>query len=349
MHFILIFFISGFNNYVNFINNFKSYYSFENDFLFSGMLLILYFVIEILLNLVRNKFFNATIENIVKNIEKNKLETVIESLELEGKSHRIWGPAYSMAYKEIICILKKLQKIKLDETLKAKARTETITNSSHDIKTPLTSVLNYIDILQNEKISQMEREKFTQNLKERSEVLSKLISNLSYSIDLSQEVVELNLEDLNIEEVIDETIVAFKGKLDEKALSIQKINNYGEGSLKLDRIMTNRIFQNVLDNIIKYGERNTTINIILSKFSDNESGDRYLEIHIKNISKERINLKGEELLERFKRGDEARSTQGSGLGLNIVKSIMELQGGKVEINIEDLLFSLKLYFKSELK
>ena len=132
-------------------------------------------------------------------------------------------------------------------------------------------------------------------------------------------------------------------------MSIQKINNYGEGSLKLDRIMTNRIFQNVLDNIIKYGERNTTINIILSKFSDNESGDRYLEIHIKNISKERINLKGEELLERFKRGDEARSTQGSGLGLNIVKSIMELQGGKVEINIEDLLFSLKLYFKSELK
>lgn len=60
-------------------------------------------------------------------------------------------------------------------------------------------------------------------------------------------------------------------------------------------------------------------------------------------------MKGEELLERFKRGDEARSTQGSGLGLNIVKSIMELQGGKVEINIEDLLFSLKLYFKSELK
>lgn len=306
--------------------------------------MILYFVIEILLNLVRNKFFNVTIENIVRDIENNKIETVIENLELEGKSHRIWGPAYSMAYKEIICVLKKLQKIKLDETLKAKERTETITNSSHDIKTPLTSILNYIDILQNEEISQIEREKFTQNLKERSEVLNKLISNLSYSIDLSQELVELNLEDSNIEEVIDEVITTFKEELGEKAFTIDKINNYGDISLKLDRIMTNRIFQNVLDNIMKYGEENTPINIIFSQFRDNESGQEYLEINIKNISKERITLKGEELLERFKRGDESRTTQGSGLGLNIVKSIMELQGGKVEINIENLLFSIKLYF-----
>lgn len=306
--------------------------------------MILYFVIEILLNLVRNKFFNITIENIVRDIENNKIETVIENLELEGKSHRIWGTAYSMAYKEIICVLKKLQKIKLDETLKAKERTETITNSSHDIKTPLTSILNYIDILQNEEISQIEREKFTRNLKERSEVLNKLISNLSYSIDLSQELVELNLEDSNIEEVIDEVITTFKEELEEKAFSIDKINNYGDVSLKLDRIMTNRVFQNILDNIMKYGEKNTTINIILSEFRDNESGEEYLEVNIKNISKERIILKGEEVLERFKRGDEARSTQGSGLGLNIVKSIMELQGGKVEVNIEDLLFSIKLYF-----
>lgn len=306
--------------------------------------MILYFVIEILLNLVRNKFFNVTIENIVRDIENNKIETVIENLVLEGKSHRIWGPAYSMAYKEIICILKKLQKIKLDETLKAKERTEIITNSSHDIKTPLTSILNYIDILQNEEISQIEREKFTRNLKERSEALNKLISNLSYSIDLSQELVELNLEDSNIEEVIDEAITTFKEELGKKTFSIDKINNYGDVSLKLDRIMANRVFQNILDNIMKYGEENTTINIILSEFRDNGSGEEYLEVNIKNISKERITLKGEELLERFKRGDEARTTQGSGLGLNIVKSIMELQGGKVEINIEDLLFSIKLYF-----
>ena len=207
----------------------------------------------------------------------------------------------------------------IDNAVKSeRMKGELITNVSHDLKTPLTSIINYVDLLSKDNISDEDREKYIGVLKEKSQRLKILIEDLFEASKAASGAIELDIVEL-----------------DPVALSnLQIIKNIPEEKLLIlaDGKKTFRVFQNLLSNIIKYSMKGSRVYI------DVEQDEDYVDLIFKNISESQLNVEAEELMERFKRGDVSRTTEGSGLGLSIAKSLVELQGGEFEIEIDGDLF-----------
>lgn len=342
--FIILLYLEWLNAYIDKIKNPWRGSGSEDGLLIATFLLFICLFISLILNLLRNKFFEMTMETMSKEIKNGKIKEVIDNLSLEGRSYRIWGQGYAVAYKEVIEILERLNEIKCKEELAIKGRTEFITNSSHDIKTPLTSIINYIDILKNKEITEEERVKFTRDLKKRISILNDLICDLDYSNELSNENVKVSYENINIEELLEEVIKSLEEQLSKRGLSIKRNISIKNINIKLDKKATLRVFQNIIENILKYGKEHSEVSIDIYDVTKKNKGEKYIAIKITNISKEEIKLSGTELMKRFKRGEEARTIDGSGLGLDISKSLMKLQNGELTIDINNDLFSANLLF-----
>lgn len=229
----------------------------------------------------------------------------------------------------------------VEEAVKSeRMKGELITNVSHDLKTPLTSIINYIDFLDKENISEDEKKKYISILKERSNRLKILIEDLFEVSKASSGNVELNMENIDLIALIRQTLGEFEEKIEKSTLSFIKeipdrVIIYADGK------KTFRVFQNIISNILKYSMDNSRVYI-----SVNEE-EELISIVFRNISKYQINMNEEEILERFKRGDSSRTTEGSGLGLAIAKSLIELQGGKFELVIDGDLFKVKIMIRKE--
>lgn len=230
----------------------------------------------------------------------------------------------------------------VDEEVKSqRMKAELITNVSHDLKTPLTAITTYIDLLKEEGITQKQRQEYIGVLERKSLRLKTLIEDLFEVSKANSRNVTVNLVDVDIAHLMRQVYLEYEDKIEEANLDFRFRMSGERIILKLDSQKTYRIFENLYSNIMKYAMTGSRVYIDLEK-SDGEA-----VIGLRNMSAEELHIAPEELTERFVRGDSSRNTEGSGLGLAIAKSFTEIQGGKMEIIVDGDLFKIILSWKCE--
>ena len=225
-----------------------------------------------------------------------------------------------------------------DKMRSERFKTELITNVSHDIKTPLTSIVNYVDLIKKEECENPKIAEYIEVLDRQSKRLKKLIEDLVEASKAQTGNISVELERCNIAVLIIQAVGEFSERLEAKNLQVVQSVKNDEAYVMADGRRLWRVFDNLLTNICKYAMSGTRVYVDLNC----ENGKAI--ITFKNISEMPINVSGEELIERFVRGDRSRNTEGSGLGLSIAKSLTELQNGSFEINTDGDLFKAKLTF-----
>ena len=227
----------------------------------------------------------------------------------------------------------------IQEKLKSeRLKTELITNVSHDIKTPITSIINYVDLLKKEKMPNEQAEEYLNILDNKSQRLKRLTEDLVEASKASSGNIKLNIEKLNVNELLKQVSGEFEDKFKsrnlEEVMSLPEKNVY----INADSRYMYRILENMYSNISKYAMDNTRVYI------DVIPNNNRITIQMKNISKEKLNISTEELMQRFVRGDSARNTEGSGLGLSIATSLTTLQGGTFNIYLDGDLYKVIIEF-----
>jgi len=217
-------------------------------------------------------------------------------------------------------------------------KTDLITNVSHDIKTPLTSIINYVDLLKRLKIEEEPAKGYIDILDGKAHRLKQLTDDLVEASKISSGNIELNREKLNLAELLKQSIGEFSERLEEKGLQIIFEQGDKPAYIYADSRRMWRVAENLFNNICKYALDGTRVYI------DIELENGRIEASVKNISKQQMNIRPDELTERFIRGDSSRSTEGSGLGLSIAKSLVQVQGGSFEIMLDGDLFKIVIGF-----
>ncbi len=227
----------------------------------------------------------------------------------------------------------------LSEQIKSeKLKADLITNVSHDIKTPLTSIINYVELLKREEISDPKIQGYIAVLEEKSFRLKQLTEDLVEASKISSGNIEITLTEIDFKELINQTEGEFIDKFEDKNLELN--TNLPEESVRIiaDGMRIWRVIENLYNNVAKYALPNTRV------YVDLEVNEGMAELSIKNISAQALNIDADELTERFIRGDLSRSTEGSGLGLSIARSLTTLQGGTFNIYLDGDLFKVTVGF-----
>jgi len=217
-------------------------------------------------------------------------------------------------------------------------KTELITNVSHDIKTPLTSIINYTDLLKKENIETEPVKGYIEVLDRQSERLKKLINDLLEASKASSGNIKMEIAEVDAGLMLEQVYGEYQDKFEKAGLTGIVTKPSETVHIKADVNHLFRVFDNILSNVVKYAQPDTRVYIDLIKNAGK------VTIAFKNISKEKLNITGEELMERFVRGDRARNTEGSGLGLSIAKSLTNLMGGELEIMVDGDLFKVEVRF-----
>ena len=293
-----------------------------------GILLLIAFWLWTFYKIREYQNQEETIKKALQDIYEGKTDIHISETELKGMLKHIAQYINDIAggFKNAI-----------EENLKSeRLKTELITNVSHDIKTPLTSIINYVDLLKKEDIKDKKVKEYIEILDKKSQRLKKLTEDLVEASKVSSGNVQLNIEEINIKELFNQTIGEFKDRFEEKKLKIEMQVPENDVKIKADSRYMYRIIENLFSNISKYALENSRVYI------DIKDEKKQIKISIKNISKEKLNISSDELMQRFVRGDKSRYTEGSGLGLSIAQSLTNLQKGKFEIKIDGDLFKVEM-------
>ena len=230
----------------------------------------------------------------------------------------------------------------IDSQLRSeRMKSELITNVSHDLKTPLTSIINYVELIKKEEnISPDYLKDYVNVLDSKSKRLKVLIEDLFEASKASSGNIELNMEKIDFTQLLRQAIGELEEKLSETNLNL-KINVPEEKVyIKADGRRMYRVLENLLSNISKYSMPHTRVYIDITK------ADNKVRLTMKNISSYELNFDPDEIMERFKRADESRNTEGSGLGLAIARDLVNLQGGSFNIDIDGDLFKSTVEFNS---
>ncbi len=229
--------------------------------------------------------------------------------------------------------------VAVEKQLKSeRMKTELITNVSHDIKTPLTSIVNYATLLGNEESDNERIKEYSEVLLRQSERMKRLIEDLVEASKASTGNLEVELTPCNVEVFLTQMDGEYIEKLEKARLELVITKPEKEVRIQADGRRMWRIFDNLMNNICKYAKEDTRVYVDLV-----EEGNHAV-ISFKNISRARLNISADELMERFVRGDESRTTEGNGLGLSIAKSLAELQNGSLDIEVDGDLFKVVLAF-----
>lgn len=224
-----------------------------------------------------------------------------------------------------------------DAVKSERLKTELITNVSHDLKTPLTSIINYSDLLSKDDNTEDEVKEYSKIINEKSNKLKVLIEDLFEVSKATSNNIELDRQELDFNSLVQQSIGEWEDKISEKNLEI--ISNLPEDKvmLNIDGQKFSRVLDNLFSNISKYALENSRVYVDLSE----EGG---VKLTIKNISKYPLNISAEELMERFTRGEKSRTTSGSGLGLSIASSFVRAHGASFDIDIDGDLFKVTIEF-----
>lgn len=225
-----------------------------------------------------------------------------------------------------------------EEVKSQKMKTELISNVSHDLKTPLTSIITYIDLLKDESIENNQRKEYINTIERNSLRLKNLIEDLFEVSKVNSGNIQLQVTDVDIISLLQQVQFECSDKLKESSLEIKTQYNVEKAIYPLDSSKTYRIFENLMINISKHAMSNTRVYIQV------EESEKQVTITFKNISASEITFDASEIVERFIQGDKSRTNGGSGLGLAIAKSFTEIQGGTFHIDIDGDLFKATVSF-----
>lgn len=227
----------------------------------------------------------------------------------------------------------------VDEEVKSQnMRTELITNVSHDLKTPLTAIITYVNLLKEDNLTKEQQMEYIDTLDRKSLRLKQLIEDLFEVSKINSNNITLNPVEVDLAELIKQVQLELSDRFEESGIDVRAQYPEEKVILMLDSQKTYRIFENLFVNVIKYAMPGTRAYLTV------QLEEASVEITLKNISATELNLTPEEISERFIRGDKARNTEGSGLGLAIVKSFVEIQGGVFQIIMDGDLFKVSIRF-----
>ena len=222
---------------------------------------------------------------------------------------------------------------------KERMQTELITNVSHDLKTPLTSIINYVDLMKRENPTDPKIQEYLRILDEKSQRLKVLTEDVVEASKASTGNITLEMTELNFVELINQVIGEFEEKFEERNLKMVVHFDEEEAIICADGRRLWRVLENVFGNVSKYAMENTRVYVDVKVDRPN------VQLSLKNISAQPLNISAEELTERFIRGDVSRNTEGSGLGLSIAKDLVQLQGGEFKLYLDGDLFKVTIEFK----
>ena len=217
-------------------------------------------------------------------------------------------------------------------------KTELISNVSHDIKTPLTSIISYVELLKEQPEGEPANREYLETLERQSVKLKKLLEDLIEASKASTGNLKAELEPCNVNTVLHQVIGEYQEKLSASDLDLRISVPEEPISIMADSKHLQRVLDNLLTNVSKYAQPGTRVYVNLSAGTDEAA------IEIKNTSKESLNMTSDELLERFARGDSSRGSEGNGLGLSIAQSLVELMNGKLKLVVDGDLFKVILLF-----
>ncbi len=224
-------------------------------------------------------------------------------------------------------------------TSSERMKTELITNVSHDIKTPLTSIISYVGLLKTTDIQDPKAQEYIDVLERKSKRLAQLMADLVEASKVTSGNVTVEMEPLNLGELVKQAGGEFESRLEERGITLMCHLPEQPVMVMADGRHLWRVLDNLFGNTVKYALDGTRVYVDVADLA----GEAILSM--KNISREPLNIRPDELMERFVRGDQARNTEGSGLGLSIARSLMELQDGSMDIQIDGDLFKVILCLK----
>ena len=219
-------------------------------------------------------------------------------------------------------------------------KTELITNVSHDLKTPLTSIVNYVQLLMEEDLPEKERREYLEVLDRQSAKLKKLTEDVVEASRAVSGALTVSAEVFDVRELLEQSAGEYSERM--AAAGIEPVMHLpaGETYILADPRLLGRVLDNLTTNVLKYAQAGTRA------YFDLEVADGETVIAVKNISREPLDIPADELMERFVRGDSSRSTEGSGLGLSIARSLTELMGGRLQLTLDGDLFKAEIIFPS---
>lgn len=221
---------------------------------------------------------------------------------------------------------------------KERMQTELITNVSHDLKTPLTSIINYVDLMKRENPTDPKIQEYLRILDEKSQRLKVLTEDVVEASKASTGNIKLEMNDIDFVEMVQQVIGEFEEKFQEKNLTMMVHFTDEPSIIYADGQRMWRVLENVFGNVVKYAMEGTRV------YAEISNRNKKVTFSLKNISAQPLNISANELTERFIRGDVARNTEGSGLGLSIAKSLTELQGGEFKLYLDGDLFKVMITF-----
>jgi len=282
--------------------------------------IILFFILRKYLDDIKNKYSILLLAT--SRIAEGNLEGTIE--EDLGVFEPLKG--------ELSKVQRGFKKAVEEEIKSQRLKTDLITNVSHDLKTPLTAIITYINLLKDDNISEEERASYIDTLDKKSQRLKRLIEDLFEVSKASSDNVTINKVEINIVNLIDQVLLELDDKIKESKVEFRFNPPEDKVHMMLDSEKTYRIFENLIINITKYAMpySRAYIDLIVEQYS--------VEVILKNVSASELDFNLDLISERFVRGDESRNTEGSGLGLAIAKSFVELQGGRFAIQTDGDLF-----------
>ncbi|RSK28166.1 GHKL domain-containing protein [Bacillus sp. HMF5848] len=276
----------------------------------------------LLIGLKKIALFNSILETTKEMAEGN----VVKEIEVKGNS-----PLMQLA-KYVNQLARGVQVSQQVQAKSERLKTELISNVSHDLRTPLTSIINYTNFLKNDELSDEERRKYIDIIDNKSQRLKVLIDDLFEVSKMATGNIELQKEHIDIMQLLKQSLGEYDEKLTEANLTIKLNTVKPQLFVYVDGAKMWRVFDNIIGNILKYSLQHTRVYINV------EETDQDVKIVFKNISKYDLKENVDELFERFKRGDESRQTDGSGLGLAIAKTIVDHHNGNLEIELDGDLF-----------
>ncbi len=271
----------------------------------------------------------------LRKISKGEIDSDVDISKIHGSNVYI--------AKELNAIVQSVEDAVNRSMRDEKMKADLITNVSHDIKTPLTSIINYVDLLKRENITDPKVRDYIRILDNKSQRLRQLTEDLVEASKISSGNITLHIQEINYAEIINQILGEFYEKFDDSELfPILKCEKYSV-FIQADPRQLYRVIENLLNNVCKYAMPDTRVYLDLEVKEDEENGNS-ATFSVKNISRNELNIKAEELTERFIRGDISRSTEGSGLGLSIAQSLTSAMGGKFEIVLDGDLFKVTVTF-----
>ena len=256
----------------------------------------------------------------------------------KGKPIPCWLPALRKHEENLQSIQSGIQKAVDEQTRAERMKTELITNVSHDIKTPLTSIVNYVDLLEKEDIQPEKAKEYVDVLNRQSARLKKLTEDLVEASKASSGCLPVHLARTDVNVLISQLAGDYMEKLEAAQLEPVFRPAPSQPVIQADGQFLSRVLGNLFANICKYALPGTRV------YFESAADDETVSITFKNISKYELNIPAEELMARFVRGDRSRHTEGSGLGLSIAQSLTELQGGTFRLEIDGDLFKAIVTF-----